>query len=456
MPDARKIAIADIYGPVDGASTENKAALRTALGLDDLFGAKLATAALPAASLAAITAAAEDFRTALGLGTAALLDADDQDAATCYHIVTGTAAGMADTGVAADLLVSGTLVLTPVAGAITHLYPLDPATSTEAPEVAEAQANRPLNALVSITAANSNANEFELIYPTPVDAEVLAGLENRVSQTRIINDDPAVTLKVKIAPYAAGRRTARWRGSLTNVDLGPSDELLARAFWFAGDLDVDQFVRTASWAAISTVIGSAGTSTSPTGRPTPNALTGDLILQQVVRVGGQAISLPSGLGYTTPTGLPYGSDGRLLQPTPNRATRVAWTTATADGTHASGSFSGATARSMSAAFRNVAAVRQVAAAYGDASTSIAWPALPGPRAPNSWVVGVLNATGLAAAVSPSGSTEDTDYDAGAGSTVTSLSLWHYAAGQAYAPAPTTVTSCNWACTVLELTPRRLS
>lgn len=431
------------------ASKADAAATATALGL------RLLASDLDAGVNTALATDPGAARDALGLGTAALLNAEDRETATCYHILTQTAYGMAETGVAADLLVSGTLQLTPVAGAITHVYPLDPATSAELPEVAEEQANRPLNALVSITDATAVSGEFELIYPNPAEAAVLTGLENRVTQTRIVNDDPAVTLTIKLAPSSAGRRTARWRGALTDVELEPSDELLARAFWIAGDLDVDQFVRPASWATISVVSGSAGTSTDPLKRNTPNALIGDLIVHQVVRVGGQAITLPTGIGWSYPIILPYISDGRLLQPAPNtRATRVTWAVAAADGTFAPGTFSGGTARTMSAAYRGVAAVRQYSAAYGDASTSINWPALPGPRAPNSWVVGILNASALTARVSPTGSTEDAFYDGGP-SPSTSLSLWHYATGEAYAPSPTTVASCNWACTVLELSPRRI-
>lgn len=394
-------------------------------------------------------------RTALELGEAALLDAEDRETATPYHILTRKADGMLGDGVAADLLVSGTQILTPVAGAITHLYPLDPAVlAGRLPEVAEAEASRPLNALVSLTSANSDGDAFELIYPNPVDADVLAGMENRVMQTRLINDDDAADLTIGLAAYSAGRRSARWRGALEDVVLAPGDELLARAFWFAGDLDVDQFVRTASYATISLVSGSAEI-TSAINNNIPGLLTGDFPVLQICRTAGQAIAIPTDKGYAFPTAAPYGSDGRLIQATPNRSTRVAWTWAIADGDFATGNFTGATTRMVSAAYRDVAAVRQIAAAYGDASVSIAWPALPLARAPGSWVIVLLNATGLSAAVNPTGSTLDIEFDGGGG-TATSHSLSHYAAGDAYAPDPTTVGSCNWAVTVLEITPRRLS
>lgn len=395
---------------------------------------------------------ADAARATLALGAAALLDAEDVEEATCYHVLTGTAHGMVGDGVAADRLASASLEIAPVAGDVTHLYPLDPASSAEPPEVAEDQANRPLNAHVALTSANSAADAHWLIYPDPADAAVLLGLENRVTQTRLINADAAATLTVGLAPSAPGRRPARWRGALANVALAPGDELLARAHWFGGKVTVDQIARTVDLATIALVARSAGTTSSPISRNTPNVLADDLVIIQCCRIGGTAIALPSGMGYSHPTAAPYGSDGRLIQATPNRATRVAWTFATADGTHASGSFSGATSYTISGAYRNIGGVRQIVAAYGDASVSIAWPALPLARAPGSWVIGLVNSHVLSTAVTPTGATVDASYNQASGN---SIALWHYAAGEAYAPPPTTVASCNWAVTVIEVTPRAL-
>ena len=414
----------------------------TAAGITDFATAVLA---LLAADPAAI-------RTLLQLGSAALMNDETPETATCFDILMRQAGGMLGDGVALDTLISAWQSVTPVAGAITHPWPIDPSEEDgRTAEVVQQQAFRTLNDLVLLTAANSSANSHLLIYPDPPETEMIDGMENRVVQSRLVNQDEVTSLVVGVAPYVAGRRRARWRGSLTDVTLAPGDEMLARAHCWGGEFDIDQFVRRAVWADIAVVAGSAGV-TAGLARNVPNILTGDFIPVQAVRIGGQAIGLPSDKGYAYPGGLPYGTDGRLLQPAPNRATRVAWTWAIADGTFATGNFTSATAQIIAGGYRNVAAVRQIAAAYSDGNTSVDWPALPLARVPKSWVIGIVNATQAGFAPSPTGSTVDASYpNAGA----TNVTLWHFGDGQAYAPAPTTVPSCAWACTVLEIIPRRL-
>lgn len=397
------------------------------------------------------------MREAMGLREAALLDTEERDTATIWHVQNGTAEGFEDVGVAVDRMLHGVIEVTPDAGVIDHPYSRDPATSEELPEVAEEQANVPLNIEAQLTNANALAGENFLSYPDPGSGL----LENRELQATLFNTDIRHPVTVKLAPYAAGvRRRARW-ASGGDVILRPGDLLRTRASWVNGELDVDKFVREAVWATPHYVAGSAGGGNGVSGggqRDVLNVLAGDLIVGECHRIDGQGITPPAGKPYSFAIGdgSPTSPNGRFLLSNPtNRAVMPFWGFAPADGVFPTGLFSGVSGRISAIAFREVGAVVRWSARFAEASTSLEFAQLEGPLVPNALIIDMTTCTAASLAQSPAGNAVEAFFNGGGG-TATSMSISYRTGVTSYAPAPATVPAAQWTSIALECSPRRIS
>lgn len=376
---------------------------------------------------------------------------EQRDTATCHHLLAGKADGLADVGLALEQLLHGTQQLTPNAGLIDWLYPLDPTDSVELPEVAEALAMRPLNAEVLLTDATSAAHEFFLSYPDPPSG-ILEGMENRRLQTTLINGDLRHPATIKLASYVEGvrRRTSWAPGKDDVVVLAPGDQLRVRADWYEGELVLDYAKRVATWNTISFVAGSGGQAAGNQ-RPTPGTLANDLVFATLFRAGGQNLPPPGGKGYQVPTLPPFEPDGRILLTGP-RADRIAWARVPVDGDFASGVWSQA-GRIATDAFRNVAAIGRIAAVKAEGSTSVAFPHIPGPLAPGAMLVGATILSAHPSPIAPPGAIIDASWPGGGGTAI-SLSLWHIAGATFHTPDPMAVASGIHSSVVIELIPTR--
>jgi hypothetical protein len=371
--------------------------------------------------------------------------------ATAYHLVAGNVAGMLDQGKALDRWLHGAMTLTPVAGDLNWLWPINPAGSLETPEVALTQANRPSNAEVSLTSATSDANTVRIIFPEPTDAATLAGIERRSLGHRLVNNDPYATIAVTLGAPAVGRLTAQWRGALADFNLTPGDEAHVWGRVRAGELDFDQIIRAAVWATIAPVAGS-GDAASGNTRNVLNVLAGDLIVAAVTRTDGQSIVTPTGRGWVEASGTVFNA-GRLLNT--GRATKIVWAFATTSGTFNTGAFTNGN-RIWAAAFRNVASVGRVAGAAA-IDTSLAYPSLTSPLAPKAHVIGFTSRI-MATHAKPTSSTvvdTNTVVDSGSGA-ATSGAMWTMGEVTSHAPAALTQTSAAWESAAIELIPRRIS
>ena len=420
MADPRKIKLNDVVGPIDAADEAGKAAARDALDLGD----------------------------------AAVLDAENPETATGYHIITRTAAGMLDTGVAADHLLHGEMVLTPSGGELTHLWMEDPAVGSGTQEEKDARANRPLNVSASLTSATSTADVVQLKFPIPSDPDVLEGLKNRSLRYNLDNVEVRKPITVGLVLPAPGLLRSRWADDLDDVVLYPGDRLRAEAHMFSGELDVDQLIRRAEWETVFVVPGSA-TNAAGNQRTIPVAAeVGDICVALYFRTDGMSIALPGGKGYQTPTSAAgfWGDDGRLVMD--GKAIRLAWCPVTAAGSFSTGIFSGGSGRILSLLLRGAAGIGQVLANYAVGATSIVFADPPEPLVPNAFMLDVTTALNVALAQSPAGNAVDCFHNGG-GSPATSLAISHLGPTNNYDPPPSgTVATTTFTSTVLEVIPKR--
>jgi len=377
--------------------------------------------------------------------------------ATCYHVVTGALAGMADQGAALDRWDTGAQTITPASGDVTWLWPLDPATSEESPEVALAEANRPSNAEVSLVNATSDGGVYRLTVPEPDDEDVLAGLERRSIGFRLVNDDPSATFTIELAAPAVGYLTPRWRGALDDFNLAPSEEGHVWGRIRAGEIDFDQIIRAAAWATIELVAGSAVQGSGNT-RTIPNVLAGDLVMACAVRPGGQAITTPTGRGWVEFTGTNF-STGRLLGT--GRAAKMVYAFATVDGDFNTGAFTSGDI-TLGMAFRNVGSVGQIVGTTDlispNVQTSLAYPALTPPLAPSAHVAGFtvrMDAVAMASGVAPSGATAHATRNATVNGG-TGVTGWSEGPVTTHAPAALTQDAMDWQSGAIELIPLEIS
>lgn len=417
MPnEPRKIAFADVRGPVEAAGAADKALMRESLELGD----------------------------------SALYDTEERDTATAFHILAKRADGYEGCGVALDNFLVGVKPITPVLGIISEYYPEDPDDSPELPEVAETRANYPLNSEVVLTDAVSLNHEFFLRYPNPL-GPIGNGMEGRTQRMTLINTDPAWSAMIRLAPFVDGvNRQALWKTGFANVSLAPGDELRVRAEWYNGRVILEHEKRVATWNAIA--LRSSGMATG-TNRTTTGLLAADMVFAALFRNGGSNVPFPSGHAYEAPTGAPFETDGRLLLTGP-RADGLCWERVVANGDLNTGVFS-AVGRIATSGWSNIAAVRRWAGFKADSGVSLAHPHLSGPVAPGAMLIGATMAANhaLAAGIVPAGAVIDQFHDGG-GSPGISFALWHIAGAATHTPAPSTVTSGAQSSVVVEAIPTR--
>lgn len=414
--EPRRIAFADVRGPIEAASPENK----------------------------------ELLRESLEMGDAAQYDTEERDTATAWHVAAKRADGYEGVGVALDNFLVGVKPITPVLGIISEYYPEDPDSSLELPEVAETRANYPLNSEVVLTDATSLNHEFFLRYPNPLGLTG-NGMEGRTQRMTLINADPAWSAMIRLAPFVDGvNRRALWKTGYADVSLAPGDELRVRAEWYNGRVILEHEKRVATWNTIA--LRSSGMATG-TNRTTTGLLAADMAFVLQLRAGGQSIPYPAGHAYEAPTGAPFETDGRLLLTGP-RADRLCWERAVADGDLNTGVFS-AVGRIATSGWGNIAAVRRWAGMKADSGTSFAHPQLAGPLAPGAVLIGgsLCSAHSLAAGIVPPGAVIDQFHNGGGGAGV-SFALWHIEGAATHTPAPATVTSGVMSSVVVEVIPTR--